>query len=109
MFKRSRFFQNIDFSVEKIKEKRKIKKYKNSKKVVEFDEKEDKIFLNSTQQPDGSIIDQPDTSNQNQPNTSNQNQPKTSAQHRVAAGLGFGQKKMSDPTLGLDSYSCIRF
>ena len=28
---------------------------------------------------------------------------------RVTAGLGFGQKKMSDPILGLDSYDQIRF
>ena len=29
-------------------------------------------------------------------------------QHRVTAGSDFGQKKMSDPILGSNSYNCIR-
>ena len=82
MLKRFCFFQNTDFSAEKTKEKRKIQKFKNSKKVVESDGKKNEILVNNTQQFDKSIMNQSDTSNQNQFNISNQNQLNISTQNQ---------------------------
>ena len=48
---------------------------------------------------------------QMQKNTKNNNSRRTAErviEHKMTAGSGFGQKKMSDPTLGADSYNETR-